>query len=142
MGSRLAAYRNEIARLHAELDRRDETIRSLEGHIADMRATHAEEMVLLRAQLAALSPKGGAAPEEMERLKAELAQVKKELEGRTGQLRRYENSTTPGRHGYNEDRTKTRAEEKKMLAEETGDTIPGSHKIGPPDGHTGAQNQP
>ena len=143
MGSKLAAYRNEIARLHAENDELREIIRFLKGQIEDMRATHAEEMARLRAELAALSPESdGAAPEEVERLKSELAQVKKELEGRTGQLRRYENSTTPGRHGYNEDRAKTRAEEQRMLAEETGDAIPENHKIGPPDGHPGARNQP
>lgn len=143
MGSKLAAYRNEIARLHAENDELREIIRLLKQQIADMGAAHAEEMARLRAELTALSPESdGAAPEEVRRLKAELAQVKKELEGRTGQLRRYENSTTPGRHGYNEDRARTHAEEQRMLAEETGDAIPENHKIGPPDGHPGARNQP
>ena len=143
MGSRLAAYRNEIARLHAENNELREIIRLLKQQIADMEAAHAEEMARLRAELAALSPEpDGAAPEEVRRLKAELAQVKKELEGRTGRLRRYENSTTPGRHGYGEDRARIHTEEQRMLAGETGDAIPENHKIGPPDGHPGARNQP
>lgn len=118
MDNKLAAYRNEIARLHAANDELREIVRSLKGQIEDMRTTHAEDMARLRVELAARTPEpDGTGPGEMERLKAELAQVK-ELEGRTGQLRRYENYTTPGRHGYNEDRARTRAEEQKMLAEE------------------------
>ena len=63
MGSKLAAYRNEIARLHAENDELREIIRFLKGQIEDMRATHAEEMARLRADLVALSPPvSGAGP--------------------------------------------------------------------------------
>ena len=45
-------------------------------------------------------------------LTAELDKTKKEMKGRNRHLKRYEHSTTPGKHGYNETRTTRRGAKK------------------------------
>ena len=79
--------------------------------------------------------------EAIEWLTAELDKTKKELKGRTRHLKRYENSTTPGKHGYNEARALLHAEELKRFAEENGIEVVEDHKIGPPEGHDGVHHQ-
>ena len=155
MGTRLAAYRNEIARLHTQGDDLCVAVSALLGHIARKNAAHAEETVRIRAErgcaacresddevrrkLERTQAELAAKDEELVRTKSELAAARRELDRRDGRLKRYENSTTPGRHGYNEERAKTRAEEERMHAEENGTKIVENHKIGPPEGHEGAE---
>ena len=53
-------------------------------------------------------------------LAAELGKAQNELKGRSRHLKRYENATTPGKHGCNEARALIRAGELKRFAEENG----------------------
>ena len=77
---------------------------------------------------------------EAMRLRDEVARLRRDLAGQEGRVRRYENSTTPGMHGYNEERAKVRAAEERMLAAEEGRDVNENHTIGPPARHAGQQH--
>ena len=153
MGTRLAAYCNEIAQLHMQSDDLCGTVSALLRHIARNNAAHAEYIAKVERGCAACRGSDdevrrtlertlaemAAKDEELVRTQSELVAARRELDRRDGRLKRYENSTTPGKHGYNEERAKTRAEEQRMHAEENGTKIVENHKIGPPEGHEGAE---
>ena len=142
----LAPYRDEIRRLHQVNDGLRAKVSALQDKIAHLHASHAEEIVRIKAELKckcmsddAVRQDLASTKEEMESTKEELAEANNEVKELAGKLKRYENSTTPGRHGYNEERAKIRAEEAQLYAEENGMTIVENHKVGPPEGHKGAE---
>ena len=142
-GARLAPYRDEIARLFGEIDRRDATIRELRDEVARVRAWAAEEIARIRGEAGACALQSGVCAHAAEavRLQDEVSRLNRKLAGQEGRVRRYENSTTPGMHGYNEERAAVRAAEERMLAAEEGRETDENHTIGPPPGHAGQRRE-
>lgn len=143
LGNRLAPYRNEIARLCELLDERDATIREILEENERTKAAYAERIAEAESRTSPCDLQSGIcvhAAEAMQ-LRDEVARLQKELDGLDGRVRRYENATTPGRHGYNEARASVRAEEERMHAAEEGREVVENHTIGPPLGHAGQQSE-
>ena len=185
VGTKLAAYRYEIHRLHERSDDLCVAVSALLRYVARRNAAHAEdacsnvgtgpcpscasyveEIVRLKAgtdsadqgadqalkwaaqalnerdgEVRGLKAEMAEKDDAIEWLRAEVDKIKQDLEKRRGRLKRYENATTSGRHGYNEERAVIRAEELKKFAEENGIEIVENRKIGPPEGHEGVHHE-
>ena len=142
MGTKLAAYRNEIARQFDVID-------GLEAEVKELRDVEAR----LRARLAV--ERAGTGSCHMEhgtcvhaknaiRLEAALVQTGRERDEAIRErdalkrlLRRYESAAVPGQNGYNEARARARKKLAKRAAEEAGEEYVENHIVGPPENHRG-----
>ena len=134
MRTQLAAYREEICRLHHANDTLAESNRILLDAVTTMRMEHAAEMQRPRGEMAP----GFSWPDPdlsalVERYKTRV----EELEAEVRALRlRYEHQNLSGKTEY----TRKRSRVSEDMAREAGDAAGSSKKTDPPAGHKGCSH--
>ncbi len=142
MGTKLAAYRNEIARQFGVMDKLEAEVKELR----DVEARFRARLAVARAGTVSCHMEHGTCVHAKNaiRLEAALVQMGRERDEAVRErdalkrlLRRYESAAVPGQNGYNEARARARKKLAKRAAEEAGEEYVENHTVGPPENHAG-----